>query len=286
LQAAQLFPENLRVTAEAVWLALWQGSIEEAARRLEMAEARCRGTAPAPDGIELARNVLARLSRSDSPTLNRLSRQRAAEAIYFPRAPETSVPSRIELHAFAARYIGTDRPVRLLEFGVAGGASILGFGKLFTHPDSRFTGFDSFRGLPEQWHDKPAGTFSMAGKTPITDDPRIDFVSGWFQDTLPGFLSQLPASESRERTILVHFDADLYSATLFVLTMLWNVFDNYYFITDELYLDEVVALYDFVRSYPTQLEFYARAGGGSGVPLYAFGRLRRVGFDEAIKIGG
>ena len=285
-EALRRFPEEPRVVAEAVWAAFRRGMVDEAAQRFDLAAARYRRSPPSPAGTEFTRRVLNRLRMRDQPLIDRHLQQRAAEAIYMPRVPEISLGDPPELHAFAARHIGTDRPVRLLEFGVAQGGSIRRFARLFTHPDSRFTGFDSFRGLPEHWHDKAAGTFSTEGKTPATDDPRIEFVSGWFQDTLPGFLARLPLSERADRTVLVHFDADLYSSTLFVLAMLWNVFDAYYFIADEMRLDEIVALYDFARAFPIQVEFYARSGSGPGVPMCAFGRIRRAAFDDAIKILG
>lgn len=285
-EALQRFPDEPRVIADTVWTAFRRGMTDEAAQRFERAAARHRGSPPTPASLDLTGRIFNRLRMPDPPAIERYLQQRAGEAIYIPRAPEISLRDPPELHAFVARHIGTNRPVRLLEFGVAQGGSIRGFARLFTHPDSRFTGFDSFRGLPEHWHDKAAGTFSTGGKTPATDDPRIEFVSGWFQDTLPGFLARLSPSEATDRTILVHFDADLYSSTLFVLAMLWNVFDSYYFIADELRLDEIVALYDFARAFPIQIEFHAGIGSGSGVPMCAFGQIRRAAFDAGIKMLG
>src|ERR1022692_2079890 len=61
-----------------------------------------------------------------------------------------------------------------LEFGVYQGESMQVWADLNTHPDSRFVGFDSFEGLPEDWtKGKPAGTFDAGGKTPAIPDPRV-----------------------------------------------------------------------------------------------------------------
>src|SRR6202030_3461768 len=50
---------------------------------------------------------------------------------------------------------------------------------------------------------------------PLTD-PRVQFVTGWFQDSLPRFLQTFEP----QRPLVIHLDADLYSSTLFVLTSL------------------------------------------------------------------
>ena len=120
-----------------------------------------------------------------------------------------------------------------LEFGVFEGAAIKNWIELNKNPDSRFFGFDSFEGLPENWtkiHQK--GSFDVGGELPDIDDPRVNFVKGWFQDTLPSFLDSYNAAEK----IVIHNDSDLYSSTLYCLTKLDQllkpgsiiIFDEFY----------------------------------------------------------
>jgi O-methyltransferase len=105
-------------------------------------------------------------------------------------------------------------PVDYLEFGVWQGATIKKWLSMNSHPQSRFVGFDSFEGLPEDWVEgQPRGTFSTGGVAPRVDDTRGQFVVGWFQNTLYEFLR----SFSFDRQLVVHIDCDLYSSTLFVL---------------------------------------------------------------------
>jgi hypothetical protein len=90
---------------------------------------------------------------------------------------------------------------------------------LNTCPESRFVGFDTFRGLPETWHKgaevMKAGTFDTGGQVPQIDDSRVSFVAGLFQDTLPGFLKDFSPSGA----VVLHNDSDLYSATLYTLAL-------------------------------------------------------------------
>ena len=61
--------------------------------------------------------------------------------------------------------------------------------QLNTREQSRFFGFDSFEGLPEDWGDVPRGMFAVEGRAPHIDDARVQFVQGLFQETLYGFLA-------------------------------------------------------------------------------------------------
>jgi hypothetical protein len=142
-----------------------------------------------------------------------------------------------------------DGPIDYLEFGVAQGDTIRWWVENNRHPESRFVGFDSFEGLPEQWEHIPKGTYSTFGKIPEVPDPRCSFVKGLFRDTLPGWLI---GRDFPRRTVL-HVDADLYSSTLLVLLqVLPRLVTGDIIIFDEFdtYLHEYRALVDATAAYP------------------------------------
>ena len=204
-------------------------------------------------------------------------RQRALQKVYTPRPAPVSFPLGAKgrnLYPFVAKTIGEAKRLTYLEFGVFQGSSIRRMSELFTHADSRFVGFDSFEGLPEPWSDKQTGAFSTQGKTPVTEDARVSFVKGYFQNSLPGFLS----THTHEQPTLVHFDADLYSSTLFLLSSLWHRLPEYFFIYDEFIPDELIALHDFMQAYPVELEFLActSPNGDGSRPTQVFGHMRNV----------
>ncbi len=202
----------------------------------------------------------------------------ALERLYMPRQPAHGVPKNDlpALYDYVAETLG-DVPVRYLEFGVAGGLSMSRMIERFQHPDARFTGFDSFEGLPEDWvlpwETKHRGAFSTKGQAPRAADPRVSFVKGWFQNTLSAFLAANPLGGTRP--LLVHYDADLYSSTLFVLATLWHNASEHYFIFDEFMEHEMIALDDFSNAFPVEIEFLCQTDEG-GYPSQIFGRLTRV----------
>ncbi len=102
-----------------------------------------------------------------------------------------------------------------LEFGGWEGASIKYISSLNSNSTSHFFGFDSFDGLPSKWLGRNAGYFSTEGKVPQINDDRVSFVKGWFQDTLPHFLSN---NSYRFDELVVHYDSALCSYTLFCLS--------------------------------------------------------------------
>jgi O-methyltransferase len=201
-----------------------------------------------------------------------LTSERAYEAWYLPRRPPHAAAHKLELHDFAAHHIGVNSDLRYLEFGVHGGDSIRRFASIFTNPAARFVGFDSFVGLPEGWGSLPPGHFSIDGKMPLIEDHRVDFAKGWFQNTTRTFLPGLKYGPNK--VTLVHFDADLYSSTLFLLSALWWHVPDYFFIMDEFIGQELAALRNFVSAYPVEIEFYTRVDSPSGHPIQVFGRLR------------
>ena len=111
------------------------------------------------------------------------------------------------------RFIGK-APIDYCEFGVAGGHSFKDWIELNPHPESRFFGFDSFEGLPEDWQTNTLkGAFSTKGRIPATGDPRETFIVGLFQDTVAEFSRNF----TRKNRLVLHMDADLYSSTLYCL---------------------------------------------------------------------
>ncbi len=124
---------------------------------------------------------------------------------------------RFQLFARVAEARGLDdEPIDYLEFGTAGGAALRWWLARNRHPTSQFHSFDTFTGLPEDWGGIKAGTFTQGGTAPQVDDERCTFHVGLFARTLPGYLRAPRAN----RRLVVHVDPDLYSSTLFVLTML------------------------------------------------------------------
>lgn len=218
--------------------------------------------------------------QSNAALARRHRLEQAVERIYMPRQAAAAVPAGAltELYDHAAALLG-DAALLYLEFGVAGGRSMSRITERFRHPDARFVGFDSFEGLPEDWikpwETQPRGTYSMGGRMPAIADPRISFVQGWFQNTLPAFLAANPLGG--RRAILVHYDADLYSSTLFILTMLWHATAEYFFIFDEFMGDELIALDDFARAFPVELAFMCQTNADS-YPAQVFGHMRRAPF--------
>jgi len=121
--------------------------------------------------------------------------------------------TRDDLFAYALTYV-QDAPTQYLEFGVYEGSSLRWWTEHLTDPSARFVGFDSFEGLPEDWRlDLTQGHFRTAGP-PSIDDPRVSFVVGWFDDTLPKY--ELPPHAQ----LVVNIDCDLYSSARTVLEWL------------------------------------------------------------------
>jgi len=130
------------------------------------------------------------------------------------------IESRFAMYAWLAERL-KGKAVRYLEFGVFEGESIREWARIVPSADSTFVGFDSFEGLPEDWGHAFAttkkGTFATGGRIPDIADPRVSFVKGWFNETLPQYVRELRADD---RQLIVHLDADLYTSTTLVLHQL------------------------------------------------------------------
>lgn len=90
------------------------------------------------------------------------------------------------------------------EFGVHSGSTI---NHIAARTSGTVYGFDSFEGLPEDW--RPGvekGNFKMSALPKVK--PNVELIKGWFNESLPAFLSTHPGPCS-----FLHIDCDLYSST-------------------------------------------------------------------------
>jgi methyltransferase family protein len=134
--------------------------------------------------------------------------------------------SAFELLTLACDRADTDGLV--LEFGVASGMTINHIARHF--PGRPIHGFDSFRGLPENWRTGiERGAF--ARQEPPRVEPTVSLYPGLFNDTAPAFAALHPGPIA-----LLHVDCDLYSSTVTVLEAVGSrlrpgsivVFDEYF----------------------------------------------------------
>ncbi|MGB5893666.1 MAG: class I SAM-dependent methyltransferase [Ignavibacteriaceae bacterium] len=161
---------------------------------------------------------------------------------------------RFKLHEFVSEEEIKNQPIDYLEFGVASGIAFKWWVEKNINPGSRFFGFDVFTGLPEDFGVMKKQHYDTGGQTPKIQDDRVTFIKGLFQDSLPGFLNDYKPQPKK----VVHMDADLYSSTLFVLTMLIPflkkddiiIFDEFGVPTHEF-----MAFSDIVSSYNLRYEF-------------------------------
>ncbi len=138
----------------------------------------------------------------------------------YEQQPIRKCTCRQEMYSVVHETLG-NIAISYIEFGVWKGESLGEWIGINTDAGSRFYGFDSFEGLPEEWDryfGKTTGkdVFDVGGVIPTIKDARVKFVKGWFQRTLSNFLrnTQLP------HPIVVHIDSDLHSSALYVLCTL------------------------------------------------------------------
>ena len=154
---------------------------------------------------------------------------------------------------FDAIVAQTDKSRPFYEFGVWNGISFKHLIKTF----KKGFGFDTFEGIPEDWHDKPSGSYSSFGSVPKIKGG--EFIVGKFENTLPKFFSQ-----KRPMASLINFDADLYSSTLCALNYSNNVIDeksilifDEFLINDNWEKDEYKALNEFCDNLSISYEVVA-----------------------------
>ena len=161
-----------------------------------------------------------------------------------------SIQATFDLATQAAKVEGS-----VLEFGVRHANSTR---QLASLAKQDVHGFDSFEGIPEDWHDEGRGSYSTKGVIPKVPS-NIHLHAGWFDATLPKFLA-----DNFENTRLINIDCDIYSSTKTVLELLAPrivkgtviIFDEY--IGNEHWReDEFKAFQEAVKTYGWHYEYIA-----------------------------
>ena len=182
--------------------------------------------------------------------------------------------SREALYRYVCADVNSGSPIDLLEFGVFRGESLMAWAAASPSPQSRFWGFDSFRGLPEDW--VPGwgkGAYDLGGIPPRLPDPRIQLLKGDFRETIPPFVE---TAKIRSRLVM-HVDCDLYASALYSLIacrcLLAQgsivVFDEF-----PIPLHEFRAYLDFTRTFHARLHPLACAGREGQVVAFRVDGLR------------
>lgn len=190
--------------------------------------------------------------------------------------PIKNYQDRTKLHSYVCDQFDLRKdPIQYYEFGVASGSSFRWWLKENTNPESKFWGFDTFEGLPEDWHFYKKG--DMGFNIPDINDDRATFIKGLFQDTFFEFLKKATPIQGVKKVL--HMDADLYSSTLFILTSIAPYLaDGDIILFDEFNVPnhEFAAWHDFERSYYAQYEIIG------GVNNYYQVALKFKGFKVAL----
>jgi len=161
---------------------------------------------------------------------------------------------RFKLHQYILEKEKLNDEINYMEFGVADGISFKWWIAGNQNPASRFYGFDTFTGLPEDFGVMKKPDYDTKGNYPDVKDSRCEFIPGLFQDSLDGHINKIDFS----KRLVLHMDADLYSSTLFVLTRLYSklkkddiiIFDEFGVPTHEFR-----AFLDFTSSYYLKFEY-------------------------------
>ncbi len=142
-----------------------------------------------------------------------------SEKHYNSNGAKIFANDRIAFHKFlAGEYLNPNNEILYLEFGVCNGDSFKRWVCINKNVNTKFIGFDTFSGLPEDWGSVKKGAFSTNGQIPQFDDSRVAFEVGLIQDTLPDFLEKMKSNLNGR--IIVHIDVDLYNASLYTLILL------------------------------------------------------------------
>ena len=140
---------------------------------------------------------------------------------YFKDSYVFSDDSSIRSFAINEAIKKFDKESLFLEFGVFKGDSINLFAEKLKKIDAEIFGFDSFKGLKDEWMTEefnPSGTFDLKGKKPRVER-NVKLIDGWVEETAKNFLSK-----NSKKIAFIHFDMDTYKSTSFVLKLVKSNF--------------------------------------------------------------
>lgn len=160
--------------------------------------------------------------------------------------------------------LGAARPDGLIcEFGVFHGKSIRLLASMVNNDDN-VDGFDTFEGIPEEWGDEPAGSYTAAAEIPERCPDNVRFHVGLFADTLPGYVESTVESPETTPVRLINVDCDLYQGTVEIMDFLAPrigpgtviVFDEY-LMTPTWVDDEYKAFQEAVEKFAWKYDYLA-----------------------------
>jgi tetratricopeptide (TPR) repeat protein len=172
-----------------------KGADQEAALHLSMSYTR--------DGSEEEKAMLPQLR-------SRLSDFVRSSADYIVSQFAEAIPPSAHYFTYDMLHLGMENASLknglILEFGVFHGKTIRMIAENF--PTTQIHGFDTFSGIPENWHNTKKGSYSTHNVLPVAPG-NVQYHVGLFSDTLPSFLDQNKGEPIR----FMNIDCDLYSST-------------------------------------------------------------------------
>lgn len=206
---------------------------------------------------------------ANSKSIYRARQRRAMDStVAYVEQHMADVPAcgnKKELLEFAFSKADVSNGRLICEFGVYRAKSL---NHLASLTDRQVFGFDAFQGLPSGQSDHwKKGDFHVDGLPKVR--PNVSLVNGWFDETLPDFLSQHP-----EPVGFVHVDSDLYSSAKILFELMEKrlkpgtvvVFDEF-FNYPGWQQGEFKALEEFLEKTALAVEFIGYNRNGEQVAL-------------------
>ncbi|MDP9838374.1 hypothetical protein J2T09_003141 [Neorhizobium huautlense] len=151
-----------------------------------------------------------------------------------------------------------------LEFGVASGRTI---NLVARETGRKIIGFDSFKGLPENWRDG-VGQGAFATAIPAVEH-NVELCIGMIEDELPKLLHR-----EKQKIRFIHIDTDLYGVAKYILETCRDRIDDAVIVFDEFfnypgYQDHEFKAWHEFQSYNADLFKFSYLGTGGDVAVSA-----------------